>query len=163
MSTLSFIFAMPKRVMPSTSPLYVMTSASSMLKARTRTLRKNAASARVSPPRTHLWRTSMLMPCACMVALISWMMRLRAASIPSVRSASITWLVVVAVALTPSVPITACRFVPSTSRLYRPPPRSLITARSTDGMPCTMTFCSAMLIVCSRNTCFMRSASGGVT
>ena len=34
MRTLSFIFAMPNRVMPSTSPLYVMTSARSMLEVR---------------------------------------------------------------------------------------------------------------------------------
>ncbi len=34
MSTLSFILAMPKRVMPSTSPLYVMTSASSILRSK---------------------------------------------------------------------------------------------------------------------------------
>ena len=58
MSTLSFILAMPKRVMPSTSPLYVITSASSMLlqreKVRTvRTPRKHVSHAPVAHVDAH--------------------------------------------------------------------------------------------------------------
>mmetsp|Transcript_10484 Transcript_10484/g.29328 ORF Transcript_10484/g.29328 Transcript_10484/m.29328 type:complete len:298 (+) Transcript_10484:80-973(+) len=124
-STLSFIFAMPNRVIPSTSPLYVITSARSIE-----------------------CRASMDMPCAFIVSLISLMMQDRAASMPSVRSASMTWLVVVCVPLTPSTPMTACRLIPSTTRLYLPLPMSLMTALDTLGMPCTMTLGTAVRSVC---------------
>ena len=88
------------------------------------------------------------MPCAFIVSLISFMMQDLAASMPRVRSASMTWFVVVCVPLTPSTPITACRLVPSTTRLYFPWPTSLITARDTLGMPCTMTLGTAVRSVC---------------
>mmetsp|Transcript_25747 Transcript_25747/g.65467 ORF Transcript_25747/g.65467 Transcript_25747/m.65467 type:complete len:502 (-) Transcript_25747:932-2437(-) len=144
-STLSFILAIPKRVMPSTSPLYVMQSASSPM-----------------------WRSSMDMPCEPMVYWISLLMAVRAASMPRQRSTSATWLVTVWLPSTPAVAITRCRSVPSTSSMCfsRPVALSLsleMTARATVGMPTTITFGSTPSSCCRLNSRPCLESSGGMT
>mmetsp|Transcript_45660 Transcript_45660/g.74457 ORF Transcript_45660/g.74457 Transcript_45660/m.74457 type:complete len:223 (+) Transcript_45660:320-988(+) len=137
-STDSFILEMPNRVIPRISPLKVMISARSMT-----------------------WRESMAMPCWDMVYWICCMMAPRPASIPSTLFTSMMWLDLVCEALTPIVAITSFSPYPSTSRLYRPPPWSLITARSTLLIPVTMTLGKAFLRVCSEWNINSRLVSTG--
>ena len=94
MSTDCFIFGVPKRVMPSTSPRKHMTSASSVT-----------------------CRQSISIPCCPIVYWISSMMVCRAASMPSVFSTSAMCVDRVAPPRTPRTPRTSLSPAPSTSSL----------------------------------------------
>ena len=78
--TLSFILAIPKRVIPRTSPLNVIRSARSIT-----------------------WRLSIVIPWLCIVNKISSMMVFLAASIPSVLKFSRVWFDRISITFTTSV------------------------------------------------------------
>lgn len=106
--TESRILLRPKRVMPRTSPLYVITSA-----------------------RSCMWRGSMSM--SPITTSISSMIVLRAASIPRTSRISITEFVFVLEPFTPSVVMQALRPYPSTSNALRPLSSVLMMARAASG------------------------------
>lgn len=106
--TESRILLRPKRVMPRTSPLYVITSA-----------------------RSCMWRGSISM--SPITTSISSMIVLRAASIPKTSRISITEFVFVLEPFTPSVVMQALRPYPSTSNALRPLSSVLMMARAASG------------------------------
>ncbi len=89
-------------------------------------------------------RASMVMPCAPMVRWISRMIVARAASMPSTRTASMMWLVVLRPPTTPSVPSAAARSRPSTASLnLRAPQRRRRGHTLQDGRPARPQRCGA--------------------